>query len=244
MSALPRWVKRLAVGEARLCPVPDGSGAYAVFPRGDLRRRPTARLTADEVRTALAEGWLNGCDASGYRLAYAPADLADRRGGAFQRPHQQIRERVIAEAPGTVTRHDCNMATSPLARWARPRGGAEHGWLSAAEFEAGERLRDDFHRSTLSERVTSDWSGYLAPGSGGSGRSPEAAPASALAAKTRVQEALAAVGPGFDRVLSSVCLRECGLEDMERDESWPRRSGKVVLKLALQRLARFYGLPA
>jgi hypothetical protein len=39
------------------------------------------------------------------------------------------------------------------------------------------------------------------------------------------------------RVVERVCLREEGLEALERGEGWPARSGKIALKLALAQLA-------
>jgi hypothetical protein len=57
-------------------------------------------------------------------------------------------------------------------------------------------------------------------------------------ARRRVEEALARLAPSLRRVVEHVCLREDGLESLERAESWPARSGKIALKLALAQLAR------
>jgi hypothetical protein len=173
-------------------------------------------------------------------LAASASDLAQRRDGDFRTPHQSTVRRNIFEPSGRITSREIDLSGSPLARWAPGKGGS--GWLSQAEFEAGERLRDDYHRSVLSERVTSDWAGYLAPARSGKSRSKEDAPQSALDAKQRVLRALEAVGPGLDGMLSRICLRELGLEAAEAEGGWPSRSGKALLKLALQRLALHYGL--
>jgi hypothetical protein len=52
-----------------------------------------------------------------------------------------------------------------------------------------------------------------------------------------LDQALSRLAPGLRRVVEHVCLREHGLEALERAESWPARSGKIALKLALAQLA-------
>jgi hypothetical protein len=75
------------------------------------------------------------------------------------------------------------------------------------------------------------------PGGGG----PRLEPAlRARAAKDRIAAALTAVGPGLREILERVCLAETALQVAERELGLPKRAGKTVLKLALQRLAAHY----
>ena len=63
-----------------------------------------------------------------------------------------------------------------------------------------------------------------------------------IAAKERLANALRSVGPELAGVLVDVCCELKGLEEAERSNGWPQRAGKVVLQIALTRLARHYGL--
>ena len=119
--------------------------------------------------------------------------------------------------------------------------------IGAAEFEAGERLRADYTFGQLMPSVTSRWS----PAGAGDSQSRGFPGAGsdlqdhALAARQRVNRAVDAVGPELASILIDVCCHLRGLEDTERTKGWPLRSAKVVLQLALARLARHYGmLPA
>ena len=71
----------------------------------------------------------------------------------------------------------------------------------------------------------------MRPGSGGDGPQD---------ARDRVSEALRALGPGLADVVLRVCCFLEGIEAAERRMGWASRSGKVVLRIALQRLAAHY----
>jgi hypothetical protein len=133
-------------------------------------------------------------------------------------------------------------ACAPLLRYLKPQG-SKPALLEPVHASAGQILVRDYERSALTSRVTMNWS----PAAGGNKtraapKDRSDAPASRLDAQTRVLDALDAVGPGLDRLLMNVLLRETGMTRAERDLGWPERTGAPALKLALDRLAIHYRL--
>jgi hypothetical protein len=132
-------------------------------------------------------------------------------------------------------------AESPLVWLARRKGRDGRPLIETTQLQAGQRLRLQFTRANLMPKTTSSWSG-TAGRKAGSGGGAAAITDIIVAARQQVQHALDAVGPEFSGLLVDVCCFLKGLEDVERDRGWPARSAKVVLQLALDRLARHYGL--
>ncbi len=131
-----------------------------------------------------------------------------------------------------------NLCESPLGWLARRKGRDGQPMVNEVQLAAGERLRAEFTRAGLTPQVTSRWS--TLPRGGGAG-GPEAFTDMLLAAKQRMNAALAAVGPELSGVLLDVCCFLKGLEQVEGERHWPARTAKVVLCLALDRLASHYG---
>jgi len=130
---------------------------------------------------------------------------------------------------------------SPLTWLRRRRDKVGRPLISAAEFDAGERLRADFTLGRMEAQVTSNWSPMAGHGGRKVMRDGELTISeAAVAARDRVRGALASVGPEMANVLLDVCCYLKGLESIERDAGWPQRSGKVVLGMALRMLARHY----
>ena len=123
-----------------------------------------------------------------------------------------------------------NLAESPLT-WLHARGH-----LSDRQFDAGERLLADWERAQLAPGVTMRWDAVRVRG-GERGLDPTERQ---IAAKTRFDGAVAAAGPGLADILWRVVCAGEGLPDAERALAWPARSGKLVLGLALDRVAGFY----
>lgn len=139
-----------------------------------------------------------------------------------------------------------NPAESPIA-WLRRRKDRDgEAMISQAQFDAGERLRADFWFAQMTPRVTMNWA-VTSPQqrrrrSGMPFRGDSDMHDRIEGARERVRRALAAVGPELAGILIDVCCHLKGLEEAERSAGWPQRSGKVVLQLALTRLARHYGV--
>lgn len=154
--------------------------------------------------------------------------------------NRMIEERALDEgraAPGKArpTRSvTVNRAESPLG-WL-----LAHGHVTRRQYEAGERLRFDWERAQLGQRVTMAWDAApIAKGRGG------ASPAidldgSQIDAKRRFEAAVETAGPGLSDILWRIVCAGEGMREAETALGWPARAGKLVLTLALDRVADYY----
>ena len=210
-----------AAGRAGLAP--PASVAVA-----ELERRGLVRRGAEGGLIATTEG---------------AARLARAQGGkdGFLAQHRALGRRQVPAKGGGVESALVDLDESPLGWLARRKGRDGKPLLATHEVAAGERLRADFTRGQMTPRVTASWEASVSRGRrGGAGAAAELAD-SAMAARDRVRRALEAVGPELSGALLDVCCFLKGMEEVERDRGWPARGAKLVLGLALARLARHYG---
>lgn len=199
---------------------PLADGRFGLSPAGTARARRTKAARGGPGRAV-------------------PADQTGAQ-QAFQAQHQ-IRETGTEEVPEGRAQVAVNRGESPLGWLRRRRNGRGEAYLDEAQVKAGERLRNDFEIAGLSPKVTASWSGI--PADKGRRQPTETDPTEVqVAARQRFHKAVDALGPDLADIAVRVCCWLEGLEAVEKRQGWPVRSGKVVLAIALDRLAVHYGM--
>jgi hypothetical protein len=166
--------------------------------------------------------------------ANAPAEFRDPRmlvERALPDPNDDGRRRAPRR---TVT---VNLSESPLS-WLHA-----HGHLSDRQLLAGEKLRADYENACLGARTTMVWDS--SPVSRGKRGAPSSFTPTerALHAKQRFDDAMTVLGPDLSDIAWRVICAGEGVPVAEKAMGWPLRSGKLVLRIALDRLGDYYRLP-
>ena len=250
-----RILRRLSEPDAVLALAPGMEKAVVVRETSDGRSVRTAVLDTDIAEAFVVKDWIEG-KAKGrvarYRITAAGRAALkrllaehDAQPGLAEAPSvfgEQHRDYTQADPergkrPGRRARYNAN--ESPLVALARRRDKDGNPFLDADLVTAGERLREDFELAQLGPRVAQNWDRFLTGADrGGFGGSSDGQ--GSERARARVAAALKDLGPGLgDVVLRCCCFLE-GMEQAEKRMGWSARSGKIVLKIALQRLKRHY----
>lgn len=207
------------------CDKPGRISRYAITAAG---RAALSRLVAETENARAA------ARSSGFAEAQTP----------FAAQHREWGERVVTPPEGSKPkRQRFNVAESPLTLLARRKDRDGNPFLNEDLVRAGERLREDFELAQMGPRVAQNWDRFLTGGARGGFSGEGGIGCGPAGARERVAQAMADLGPG----LSDVALRCCcfleGLEVAEKRMGWSARSGKIVLRIALQRLAQHYAAP-
>ncbi|OWU85332.1 hypothetical protein ATO6_09965 [Oceanicola sp. 22II-s10i] len=198
------------------CDAPGRVSRYTITAEGraELNRLLVLRDGGEAVRRGMAE-------------AATVFDTADRTGGEAEE-EAEVRRRIRY---GTTE--------TPVAMLARRRDGDGRPFLDDSLVRAAVRLAEDFELAQIGTRVTQDWDRFLTAGTAG-GIGDGAGGSGSGRALARVQAALADLGPGLGDMALRCCCYQQGLETAERRMGWSARSGKIVLRIALQRLRLHY----
>ncbi|SIS77747.1 DUF6456 domain-containing protein [Phaeovulum vinaykumarii] len=200
----------------------------------------SGRVTRYEISTAGRAALKRFLEADALARNPGFAEAQAHFEGGFAGQHRVWGMRDIPDEAGRPPRRlRANLAESPLSVLARRRDKEGRPFLSPELVAAGERLREDFELAQMGPRVAQNWERFLTAGERGCYR-PEATGGGAERARERVAAALRDLGPGLgDMVLRCCCFLE-GLETAEKRLGWSARSGKIVLRIALERLKRHY----
>ena len=147
------------------------------------------------------------------------------------------RDRGPGRADKSVRTVTVNLTESPLG-WLFSRGH-----LTQRQFDAGERLRSDWERAQLAPRITMGWNAAAVARSRGSAAVAPDLGGAQIDSKRRFHAAVDAAGPGLADILWRVVCAGEGMRDAESALGWPARAGKLVLTLALDRVASHYRMP-
>ncbi|HBQ35968.1 MAG TPA: helix-turn-helix domain containing protein [Rhodobacteraceae bacterium] len=251
-----RILRRLSETGAVLAIAPDMEKAVVVreLPSGKVTR--TAVVDQHIAQALALKDWIS-CEKPGRISRYsitsagraalkrllaeqenANAGFAESQ-AQFGDQHREFGEKIVADG-GRRTAVRYNVAESPIAGLARRKDKAGQPFLTDDLVAAGERLREDFELAQMGPRVAQNWERFLSGGSRGGFANDSGIGDGPTGARDRVSEALKDLGPGLGDVVLRCCCYLEGMETAERRMGWSARSGKIVLRIALQRLKNHY----
>jgi hypothetical protein len=159
--------------------------------------------------------------------------------------------RAISEADGFAAQHRhvmttidgrlLNLAESPLSRLAIPGPDGAPPFLAPHQVEAGERIRRLADRAHLQPRVTMSYDAAHTAAGSGSGTGSEMTDMAAEA-RRQLSVVMRALPADCAGVVLDVCGLLKGLQTIEIERGWPRRSAKLVLRIGLEQAAKSFGL--
>lgn len=120
--------------------------------------------------------------------------------------------------------------------------GDQAAFLDAHHVAAASQLTRLFERAQLRQRVTMSYDPARVGGrSGGNGAGADLS-VSAADARRHLADLARAMPAECWSLLFDICGLDRGLQEIEASRDWPRRGGKLVLRIALTCLAGQFGL--
>lgn len=166
--------------------------------------------------------------------------------GAWLRRHMSISDNAFADQHQNRTTKQTSLVLntneSPLAQLSAI--GGKKRFLETHHIEAGERFHRLFERAQLRKRTTMSYSAEQTVSSKRRMASSDDLTDMAMDARRQMEGLCASMPADCRGVLFDVCGFEKGLQAIEVERGWPRRSAKLVLRIGLEQLAASFGLSA
>ncbi|WP_417248937.1 DUF6456 domain-containing protein [Celeribacter sp.] len=248
-----RVLRRLSEQGACLAVAMDMEKAVVVRDLPDGRTMRTAVLDRGVAQAIALKGWI-APQVKGKITRYSMTAAGRSALRAFLAADESARA-GFAEAPagfdgalpwggaealdrGTPKRIRYSAPESPVMMLARRRDKDGSMFLAPELVAAAERVREDFELAQMGGYGREAWEAVVrgedrGPWGDPNGFGPDPA-------RARVCMVLNDLGPGLAEVVLRCCCYLDGMEQTESQLGWSARSGKIVLRIALQRLARHY----
>jgi len=232
--------------------VADGMEKAVVVRESDLENAPKTVVSRILAEAFALRDWI-GCDSPGRLSRYhittsgrsavsaMMAAIENRAqkmaGGGFSEPYKAFDAKNSCNngRPEKPRRIRYGLAESPLDTLARLLDRDGNPFLSTGLVHAGERLREDFELAQIGDQLARNRAQFSTNTCGGG-----EPPSPAAAARKRAAGALNFLGAGLSDIAIRCCCHLEGLEAAERQLGWSARSGKVVLRIALEQLKAHY----
>lgn len=249
-----RILRRLTETSALLAVARDMDTAVVVRTDADGGSVRTASVPQPVAEMMAAREWISSEDPTKRIARYAitaagraalqeltaESENAALRGMAEAPARFSHAKAALVEDDGVLRQSRVNMAESPLMNLSRRRDRDGSMFLTPDLVRVGERLREDFELAQLDETGARTFDELLAASLAPKAKMRVANNNPAKEARHRLIDALSDLGPGLADVALMCCCFLEGLEVTEQRMGWAARSGKVVLRIALQRLVRHY----
>ena len=245
-----RW-RLLAAFGANVAGRHTGSGKRL----GELAQEVVELMSAHGLIEKAGENrWRASAAGLRWMRARTPAMTTEPAGGGATqeraRPPRKARQRRLLrdEDTGHLREVKVNTRENPLMWLARRKDAQGRALLEPHHVAAGEKLRADYETACMSPRVTANYDAAFSASDRSrlraGPRDPFPMSERVIAARERIWRMLKALPAEQAEIVLRVCCLSEGLEAAERALNWPRRSARLILRMALEQLAAAYGIAA
>ena len=218
-----------------------GKDLCPIYPHGDRRRRPMGWMPTTDLHMLYQHGHLKRIR-KGYAFTYAAErSLIEERWRLSADIHVSEGEEKTTYVPAAVQRKVRKRNGGYiLRRLSKERGPNGQQFLNVHDLQAGELFQRDYARCFGTDNQGAQSLAHV-----NVDRTrvnvQEYRTIEQIDANQAFNAAKAVLGPGLEQAALIICGEGKSLEVLEREQHWVRGSGRMILKLALQRLAHHYG---
>ncbi len=208
---------------------------YGLMVKKNKWTKPVLKTTQEHLKRFLSADLIEIKKTGGYQISKTGKFYYRRQYSQID-PFREQHQNIEKTPEGRIK----NTTETPL-EWLKSRVNKGGIKFTEAEFAAGDRIRKEYELAKMNHTMSIDYEKPIVQDGRKSGKVTYDLPDFVLDTRQKLRKTLNAVGEDLADILIIVCCQLSGLEEAEKVMQWPRRSGKLVLKIALARLAQYYG---